>query len=414
MGKIAQFLGVEKRSVLSINNIAPNYMGGKDGVAIGSILNDYTALNLSTVFSCIDLIGNSIAKLPVRIQDMRENGENVLNTHPVLTIFNSNTDSLMTAFDLKKYLITSTLLRGNGYAYIHRAKDGLTPIGITYLTVDDVTVYYDKYRDLLYYQSSIINKGKRIEPENMIHLKVYSFNGVEGVSVIGFASRSIGLAQSAEIAANDFFKTGCKAKGILIPEAQTLQGVQAEQLKNSWDENQSSIQVLRTPMRFQQMTINSADAQLLQSRQFDVETLCQWFHVPPALITNSKGTFSSLEMLQQMFYSNCLSGLIANMEAEFNKKLLRPSEQEYLSIFFETNELMRAIKKDSASYYQVLVTSGILTPNEARKELGYSAIEGGDELRIAYSDAGQNALTDSDKEEEEDNNTEEENSDSDK
>jgi HK97 family phage portal protein len=155
-------------------------------------------------------------------------------------------------------------------------------------------------------------------------------------------------------------------------------------------------------MKFQQMSINATDSQLLQSREFSVDEIARWFHVPPALLSSTKGTFSSLEMLLQMFYGNCLSAHIASIESEFNKKLLRPSEQSKFSIYFDTNELLRAIKKDSAQYYQILVTSGILTPNEARADLGYAPIEGGDELRIAYSDAGQNALTpnnDNDKQE---------------
>ena len=402
MSKLKQFLGLEKRSVLTISNLIPGYTGGKDGVNVGSVFNDYAAMNLSTVFSCIDLISSSIAKLPIKIQDKRDNGKNNVTSHPVLTIFNTNTDSLMTAYDLKKYLVASMLLRGNGYAYIHRAADGVTPIAITYLEPDDVTVYYDKTRDLLYYQSYLINGAKKIEPEDMIHIKAYSYNGVEGISVIGFANRSIKLAQNAEIAANNYFDSGMKAKGVLIPEGATLQGVQVDQIKNSWDDNTNSIQVLRTPMKFQQMSINANDSQLLQSREFSVDEIARWFHVPPALLSSTKGTFSSLEMLLQMFYGNCLSAHIAAIESEFNKKLLRPSEQSKFSIYFDTNELLRAIKKDSAQYYQILVTSGILTPNEARADLGYAPIEGGDELRIAYSDAGQNALTpnnDNDKQE---------------
>lgn len=393
MSKLKQFLGLERRSVLTINNLIPGYTGGKDGVNVGSVFNDYAAMNLSTVFSCIDLISSSIAKLPIKIQDKSDNGKNNVTSHPVLTIFNTNTDSLMTAYDLKKYLVASMLLRGNGYAYIHRAADGLTPVAITYLEPDDVTVYYDKTRDLLYYQSYLVNGSKKIEPDDMIHIKAYSYNGVEGISVIGFANRSIKLAQNAEIAANNYFDSGMKAKGVLIPEGATLQGVQVEQIKNSWDDNTNSIQVLRTPMKFQQMSINANDSQLLQSREFSVDEIARWFHVPPALLSSTKGTFSSLEMLLQMFYGNCLSAHIASIESEFNKKLLRPSEQSKFSIYFDTNELLRAIKKDSAQYYQILVTSGILTPNEARADLGYAPIEGGDELRIAYSDAGQNALT---------------------
>ena len=47
-----------------------------------------------------------------------------------------------------------------------------------------------------------------------------------------------------------------------------------------------------------------------------------------------------------------------------------------------------------ADYYQKMVQSGVLSANEVRKEIGYAPFEGGDEHRIAYSDAAQNTLED--------------------
>jgi len=44
--------------------------------------------------------------------------------------------------------------------------------------------------------------------------------------------------------------------------------------------------------------------------------------------------------------------------------------------------------RDQAQYYQSLVNAGILSPNEARSQLGYEPIEGQDELRIPANIAG--------------------------
>ena len=50
-----------------------------------------------------------------------------------------------------------------------------------------------------------------------------------------------------------------------------------------------------------------------------------------------------------------------------------------------------------------LVDKGIITRNEARKQLGYSPMEGADELMISYSDPNQNKINN---ENNEDKNTE--------
>lgn len=404
MGKIKEFFGLERRSVMSISNILPSYLSKGSGgeITISGIYNDYAATNLSAVYSCIDLIATNIAKLPMTMADDRE-GKGEVKNHPALNLFSRDNDNLMTGFDIIKYLVTSTLLKGNGYAYIQRAADGITPVMLRFLEPSDVTIYYDKMKDTLYYQCPYINNAKKIDPMDMLHFKVWSINGVEGVSVIDKANRTIYSAANLEIAANKMFGSGMTQKGILSPQT-NLQGTQAEQIKETWDGNTSTIHVLRTPMQFTPLTLNSSDAQMLQSREFSVEEICRWFHVPSALITG-KASFASLEMLQQMFYQNCLSGHISMIEAELNKKLLRPSEK-HLTLYLDTNELLRAVKKDSAAYYQTLVAGGILTANEARKDLGMPPIEGGDDLRIAYSDANQNALNNNQEEKEKEDNEE--------
>jgi phage portal protein BeeE len=44
--------------------------------------------------------------------------------------------------------------------------------------------------------------------------------------------------------------------------------------------------------------------------------------------------------------------------------------------------------RDQAAYFQSLVNSGIMTPNEARDSLSLDTIEGQDELRIPANIAG--------------------------
>lgn len=80
------------------------------------------------------------------------------------------------------------------------------------------------------------------------------------------------------------------------------------------------------------------------------------------------------------------------IESELNRKLLKPSESN-LEIILETNEILRIDKQSQANYYKTMIDSGILSRNEVRKELGYSAIEGGDKVTVAYSDISQNTVT---------------------
>ena len=52
----------------------------------------------------------------------------------------------ITKFNLMKLLVQSVILRGNGFAYIQRAKDG-TVTNIRFIESKDVTNHYNKNKD---------------------------------------------------------------------------------------------------------------------------------------------------------------------------------------------------------------------------------------------------------------------------
>ena len=60
----------------------------------------------------------------------------------------------------------------------------------------------------------------------------------------------------------------------------------------------------------------------------------------------------------------------------------------------ENEFLLRTDKKTTGEYLSKLVGGGIMTVNEARKELGLSEIEDGNQLHIAYSDASKAQIND--------------------
>ena len=103
-----------------------------------------------------------------------------------------------------KLLVQSVLLRGNGFAKIER-KNG-TVRSLRYLEANDVNIVYDKIKNKLYYDVPTLNE--RIEPKDMIHLVMFTYDGIKGLSVLQNAARSIQIAQASENAANNYFSNG--------------------------------------------------------------------------------------------------------------------------------------------------------------------------------------------------------------
>lgn len=390
-----KILGFEiRKSNNQENRTFNDYLTPSDALLFGKLRNQHSAMNLSTVFRCVDLISDSIAMLPIRV--INDDGDciNEVKSHSLNTVFSNGIKNNITKYQFMKLLIQSVLLKGNGFAYIERANDG-TVTGLKFFESGDVNVHYDKQRlNSLYYTCNLI-QNKKIEPCNMIHLRKYSLDGVNGKSVLSFAERTIKLAQSGENQANNVFSNGCNLSGVLKVEG-TLTKEQRQSIHNTWNQSMSEggngLAVLQGNMSYQPIQINPEDAQLLESRLFQVEEICRFFGINPVLIGDlTHASYSTLEAAQQEFLLHSLQPYITMVEEEFTNKLFRPSEVDY-KINLDETAILKTDKQALATYYSTLLNSGVLCINEVRKELGYNEIEGGDKHLLAYTKIEDNVI----------------------
>lgn len=365
-----------------------------DALIFPNLLGNHSAMNLSTVFRCVDLISDSLAGLPIRVVKDEGDCKNIVDNHSLNLVFSKGLSSNLTKFHFLKLLIQSVLLKGNGFALIERAVDG-TVTGLRYLEAGDVNVHYEKgKKDSLYYTCTLV-PNKRIEPCNIIHLRKYSNDGVNGKSVISYACRTINLSQSGENQANKIFTSGCNLAGVLTVQS-TLTEQQRKAIHESWNKSMTDggngLAVLQGNMSYQPIQISPEDAQLLDSRLFQVEEICRFFGVNPVLVGDlSHSSYGSLEAAQQEFLLHTLLPYITMVEEEFTSKLFKPSEEGY-RINLDETAILRTDKTALATYYKTLLETGIYCCNEVRRELGLNPIEGGDKHLIAYTKINDNII----------------------
>ena len=362
-----------------------------DALQFGQLFNNSKAMNLSAVYRCTELISDSVAMLPIYVskEDL------VIDNHPVALIFSDNGNNIISKFNFIKLLIQSVILKGNGFAYISRANDGRVT-NLRFLEASDVIINYDKYKNILYYTCDLISRGKKIEPINMIHLFKNSYDGVNGISVLSYATRTIGNANATENSAKAFFDNGANLSGVLTVQGQ-LSAKQKEDIRSSWTQAYANggngLAVLQGNMTYQPIQLSSADAQMIESRQFNVEDIARFFGVNPLLLgLQGSASYASLEMVQNDFLVHTLQPYITMVEAEFTRKLLKPSEMG-LKVNLDENAILRVDKAAQANYYGSLLDKGVLSINEVRKELGYQSIgEDGDKHLIAYTKIEDNQI----------------------
>lgn len=351
------------------------------------------ANNLSAFFRGTNLIADTIASLPIQVMKTTPDGySEVVYDHYLYNCFDNN-NSLITRFEMMKYLITSIIVRGNGYIYIERSGDGKVK-SLRWLNPGDVTIIYNKVKNQLAYQCQLVSK-KQIEPVNMIHVKLHSDDGINGRSIISYATRSIKLGNATEDAADKFYSSGCSLSGIIKSES-VLTPQQRKDIKDSWRDSLdgSGIAVMPGNLDFKPVQMTVMDSQVLTARQFTVVDVARWLGINPVLLGDlSHSSYNTLEASQLEFFTHTLMPYIHLIEDEFTRKLFVPSEKGYY-INLDEMEALRTDKKSQVSYYTSLLDKGVLSINEVRLALGYKAVEGGDKHTIAYSNPDQNALED--------------------
>ena len=336
------------------------------------------SLALSAVYRCVEVITNGVASLPVKLYRTDEKGFKYEMHNNLSFILSKKPTGKINAFTFYKLIVKDILLQGNAYALILRNSKGEV-IGLQYIQAGLVSPI-DR-GDRIEYQVTGI-KGF-VRQEDILHFMNYTDNGVYGISVLTHARRTLGIADYGENASENFYKSGGCTTGFLKFDGPSS-GKQREEILSAWNQatggvrNQpNGIPVLPANVNYTQLSVNPADAQLLESREFSVVEICRFFGVSPTKCFDlTHASYNNSEMAELAFLNDTLRPLLTKIEMEMETKLFKP--EEGYDIKFDVSELLRTDKKSQAEYFTKLFNLGVLSPNDIRKELDMDEIEGGD------------------------------------
>jgi HK97 family phage portal protein len=396
INRALNLFGLEKRS---INIDATTGIGLPYGFS-SSPLSIQTSLQLSAVYRCVDVIGDSIASQSWQVMEYNKALGWVNNEfHDAYYMLNNEPNKFISRFTFIKTLVAQILLNGNGYAIIRR--DGIgNPISLDLVTGNvimyrrrDGSIYYEVQYSGYELATAQINgkESEIVEAEDMIHILNFSYDGLMGVSTLRHAANSMSLSISAEASARGFFRSGANMSGILTTEkGNKLTKEKSDKIKESWraafnvnSGDPGGVAVLESGLTFDSVTVNPKDQQLLEIRGFNVIDICRFFGVPPAkCFEGLSQPYANIESYQLGFITDCISPWDTKIEAEFNRKLFRPSQRKFTRLNLSIEELLRANLDAKSNYISKMFQSGGYTVNEVRKAAGNPRVDGGDEPMV--------------------------------
>jgi HK97 family phage portal protein len=345
-----------------------------------------------TVEACIATLAQTTAMCPVRHVETREDGEAVrmFGSLPERVLLNPNQYTTRTQFF--NSIIRSMYFQGNGYAVATR--NGNRSIeSLHVLDPRCVNPVLDpESGDVYYWTSPDFGRGFNPDTDNVypardiLHIRINTSaqDPLKGETPLTTAANSIAANSSITSHQASFFRNMSRPSGILSTD-EKLSLEQMKQLRQALEEkthqhNSGGVPILGNGLKFQQMSLTSQDAQMIEAFNMTVEDITRVFRVPLPLVNSMQNsTFNNAEALMGWFLASGLGFLIEHIELELNKLFSLPFSQ---NLNFETKALLRSDWKTQIETLGEGVLKGIYSPNEARGMIGLSPAKDGDEPRV--------------------------------
>lgn len=348
------------------------------------------AMNIATVYRCVNLLADSVANLP--IQYMRLKGDIFVEdrTSRLHYLLNVQPCSYMSAVDYWRQVVQYLLLNGN--AYIVPIYDYLTMEVASLYLVDPTCVSHDTIND----KYTVIDRNAGIsgvyDEDEIIHIKNYTRDGKHGLSTLAFARTTMDIALTGDAETLNRFANGGNVRGIVSNDTSVrgfgeYQDKELEKAATDLDGRfRAGERIVSLPgqVQFNPISLSSTDMQFLESRKFTVRDICRFFGVHPSFVfDDTSNNYKSAEMANVAFLSNTLNPILRKIEVELHRKLVAPSLCCKRKFQFDRRGLYACDLDSRIKYQAQTIAAGIYTVNDWRKEENKPAVDGGDTVLVS-------------------------------
>ena len=365
------------------------FMGGSTA---GKHVNERSAMQMTAVYSCVRILAEAVAGLPLHLYRYTEGGgkEKAID-HPLYLLLHDEPNPEMSSFVFRETLMTHLLLWGNAYAQIIR--NGKNEVIALYpLMPNKMEVDRDEYGQLYYkYQRSndeaptMEGSSVILKPCDVLHIPGLGFDGLVGYSPIAMAKNAIGMAIACEEYGAKFFANGAQPGGVLEHPG-TIKDPQ--RVRESWQRsfggsgNANKIAVLEEGMKYTPIAISPEQAQFLETRKFQINEIARIFRVPPHMVGDlEKSSFSNIEQQSLEFVKYTLDPWVIRWEQSIMRSLLTPEEKKTYYAKFNLDGLLRGDYQSRMNGYAIGRQNGWMSANDIRELENLDRIpaeEGGD------------------------------------
>ncbi|MBX9667283.1 MAG: phage portal protein, partial [Candidatus Obscuribacterales bacterium] len=367
-----------------------NRLLSSEKTVTGEKISPEKALGMSAVFTCVNVIANSLATLPLVLYKRTGKGKGqreIADWHPVYKVLTMACNRYDVPFDFMHLAATNLCLNGN--VFIEVLVNGRNDVNELFLlTAEYVKIETLRNGDRRYTYKEPGKPEELLDQDKLIHVRGLSTDGVLGKSPITQAREAIALGLTLERFQAEFMANDATPRGILKSEQPLLTMDQRDKVRHEWQKsqggrNRNRIAVMDGNFDYQQIGMSLEDAQFIESRKFQLEEVARWYNVPPHKVgLLDRATNNNIEHQGKEFESDCLDPYLTKFEQRFSFILLSPKERnEGYFLEFDREDLDRADSDAKENRVSKRILTGQWSFNEARASRNEPPFKEGD-MRI--------------------------------
>lgn len=344
-----------------------SYIDTSSGVKI----DEHKALDVTAVYSCINLISRHIGSMPLHVyQHLGGDRSRLATEHPLYSILHTRPNPEMTSMSLRSTLQSHLLGWGTFYANIEWTNNYRKVKSIWPLLPDRVSMERDKETGEIRYIYQLPNGEHRwLRDIEVLRVNGLGYNGLTGYSPILKGREAIGLAIATEKHGALFFQNGA-VPGLALTHPGKLSELAHENLRKSWEkehaglDNKHRLAILEEGITIKEIGINPQLSQFLETRRFQIEEIARLYNLPLHKISDlSRSTFNNIEHLSQEYLTDCLLPYAVQDEQSYDYSLFREDERGRFYTKHNFEGLLRGDSQARAEFYRTMFNIGAFSPN---------------------------------------------------
>lgn len=356
---------------------------GEEPSSAGIVVSEARAMRLSTVYTCVRILAETLASLPLHIYERGDSGKAPAPRHRYQYLLHDSPNEWTTSMVWRELGMAHVLLWGNSYSRLDWSNGGQL-LGIYQLLPWQVQPY--RKGGTLRYRVQLEDGIEELPAEDVLHVPGLGYDGLMGLSVIrDYARNTLGLAIGAEDYGGRLFANDARPGLVLTHPGQMKQDAY-ERLKSSVGEqyggkNRFRPMILEEGMTAVSMPMPAKDAQFLETRKQQRSEIFGLYRVPPHMGGDlERATFSNIEHQDIAFAKHTMRPWCVRWEQELNRKLFGRGSHYFVE--FNLDGLMRGDFKSRMEGYQIGVGGPFLTVDEVRSLENLPPTPGGEQRLV--------------------------------